>query len=212
MVPETLRARLDEEGFSRFDVILPGEDDVAPLEGAIVLEPIDGEWVVSTVDYGVRWPLGVAPTEEAAGEALLQYLGRPLPPARRMPQAELDGIVDAVSIHYFELRDRARDAGPDGVVIDIPPAIALDRIGALDGIHLFPIDTPFELRSLPPSALRPENDVHAFVTRGTVRVRAVIVPPWFGRPGGGLRFTIQEPRVGIRDLVVAGVLERIERV
>jgi hypothetical protein len=44
-----------------------------------------------------------------------------------------------------------------------------------------------------------------------VRVRAVITPPWFGRPGGGLRFTLQEPRVGIRDLVAAGVLERIVR-
>lgn len=52
--------------------------------------------------------------------------------------------------------------------------------------------------------------MHTFVARG-IRVRPVIVPPWFGQPGGGVRCTVQEPRVGIRDLVVAGVLERIVR-
>lgn len=209
---ETLRERLDEAGLSPFDVVLPGDAEVAPLEGALKLEQGPGSWDVVTVDYGMRWLLRREATEDAAAAALLEYVSRPLPPVRAMPVADVDALADRVAMHYFELRDRAREAGTDGIVIDLPPDLPLDRIGALDGIHLFPIDTPFELRSLPPSALRPENDVHTFVTRGTVRVRAVLVPPWFGRRGGGLRFTIQEPRVGIRDLVVAGVLERIARV
>ncbi len=207
----TLRQRLEAAGLSPFDVVLPGDAGVAPLEGALALDPGPGSWDVVTVDYGMRWLLRREPTEDAAAEALLEYVSRPLPPVRPMPVADVDALADKVAIHYFELRDRARDAGAGGVVIDLPPDLPLDRIGALDGIHLFPIDTPYELRSLPPSALRPENDVHAFVTRGTIRVRAVIVPPWFGQRGGGLRFTLQEPRVGIRDLVVAGVLERIAR-
>ena len=41
-------------------------------------------------------------------------------------------------------------------------------------------------------------------------VRASIVAPWFGRPGGGLRFTIADDFTGIRDLVAAGRLRRIE--
>ena len=209
---ERVRQLLDEAGFSPFDVVLPGDAEVAPLEGALMLEPGPESWDVVTVDYGMRWMLARAATEAAAAEALLEYVSRPLPAVSPMPVSDVDALADRVAIHYFELRDRARDAGADGVVIDLPHDLPLDRIGALDGIHLFPIDTPFELRSLPPSVLRPENDVHTFVTRGTIRVRAVIVPPWFGQRGGGLRFTIQEPRVGIRDLVVAGVLERIARV
>lgn len=42
-----------------------------------------------------------------------------------------------------------------------------------------------------------------------VRVRAAITPPWFGRPGGGIRFTLQQPETGLRDLVVSGRLQRI---
>jgi hypothetical protein len=58
--------------------------------------------------------------------------------------------------------------------------------------------------------LRPENDVHKFITTADVRVRARITPPWFGRPGGGIRFTLQQPETGIRDLVVLGWLQRIQ--
>jgi Tuberculosis necrotizing toxin len=76
-------------------------------------------------------------------------------------------------------------------------------------MHTYPIGTPFEQRSLPPTALRPENDVHQFLTTAAVRVRAAITPSWFGRPGGGIRFTLQEPATGLRDLVASGRLQRI---
>jgi hypothetical protein len=206
-----LRARVSALGASPFDVVLPGDTDVAPLEGALTIEPHGDGWALVTVDYGVHWLLEPAQDRASAEAALLAYLDRQLPSVRPAPPSELDDLAGAIAVHYFDLRDRAAAAGIDGVVIDIPPGVLLDRIGALDGIHLYPIDTPLELRSLPPTALRVENDVHQFLTRGTVRVRAVITPPWFGRPGGGLRFTLQEPRVGIRDLVATGVLERIVR-
>ena len=95
-------------------------------------------------------------------------------------------------------------------MIDLPPELPIDRIGALDGVHTYPIDTPFEFRSLPPTSLRPENDVHKFLTVADIRVRASITPPWFGRPGGGLRFTLQQPETGLRDLVVSGRLQRLQ--
>jgi hypothetical protein len=118
-------------------------------------------------------------------------------------------LVGRVALHYFDLRDRARAAGPRGIVLDLPPDLPVDRVGALDGVHTYPIDTPLEFRSLPPSVLRPENDAHKFVTTTAIRVGAAITPPWFGRPGGGIRFTLQKPETGIRDLVVAGALQRI---
>jgi nicrotizing toxin Mtb-like protein len=164
------------------------------------------------VDYGQAFRLLTAESDSEITEAVIDYVSRPLPPVRVMSRHELDAIVDKIAVHYFDLRDRAREAGPEGIVIDLPSELPIDRIGALDGVHTYPIDTPFEFRSLPPTALRPENDVHRFLTAADVRVRAAITPPWFGRPGGGIRFTLQQPETGIRDLVVSGRLQRIQLV
>lgn len=208
---EGLRGDLDALGLTPFDIVLPGEQAaVAPLEGALRLRVDEDGFVLETVDYGTGWRLGRADGEPAARRLVLDYVARPLPPVRPLQRGELDRIVGVLAPHYFELRDRSAAAGPAGVVIDLPPQLAVDRIGALDGVHLYPVDTPIEFRSLPPNATRPESDVHRFLTAAQVRVSAVIVPPWFGRPGGGLRYTLQEPEVGIRDLVVAGRLERIQ--
>jgi hypothetical protein len=206
-----LRQQLSDLGLTPFDIQLPGEDAaVAPLEGALRLsEAPGGGFELETVDYGRAYRLGLSRGEEEAAQLVLDYISRPLPAIRAITRPQLDEIVGKIAYHYFDLRDRATAAGPGGIVIDLPPEIPLDRIGALDGVHLYPIDTPFEFRSLPPHALRPESDVHQFLTAGQVRVGAAITAPWFGRPGGGIRFTLQEPQVGIRDLVVAGVLQRI---
>jgi hypothetical protein len=210
-VLDGLRAELDAQGFSRFDIQLPGEDSaVAPLEGALRVRPDDGRFVLETVDYGEAFRLLSAESEPGISEAVISYVSRPLPPVRVISRQELDTIVGKVAMHYFDLRDRAREAGPAGIVIDLPPELPIDRVGALDGVHTYPIDTPFEFRSLPPTALRPENDVHKFLTTADVRVRARITAPWFGRPGGGIRFTLQRPETGIRDLVVLGLLQRIQ--
>lgn len=206
-----LRDELAALGLTPFDISLPGEEAaVAPLEGALRLRAGDGEFVLETVDYGTAYRLRRATTEPEAREMVLGYVSRPMPPVRAMPRPELDTIVGRVAMHYFDLRDRARAAGQGGIVIDLPPDLPVDRIGALDGVHTYPVDTPLEFRSLPPSALRPENDVHKVLSATTIRVRAAITPPWFGRPGGGIRFTLQQPETGIRDLVVAGALQRIQ--
>jgi hypothetical protein len=206
-----LRAQLDALGLTPFDIQLTGEDSaVAPLEGALQVRADDAGYVLETVDYGQAFRLLRAESDSEITDAVIDYVSRPLPPVRVMPRRELDTIVGKIAVHYFDLRDRAREAGAEGIVIDLPPELPIDRIGALDGVHTYPIDTPFEFRSLPPTALRPENDVHKFLTSADVRVRAAITPPWFGRPGGGIRLTLQQPETGIRDLVVSGRLQRIQ--
>jgi Tuberculosis necrotizing toxin len=208
---DRLRVDLDALGLTPFDIQLPGEGSaVAPLEGALRVRVDAGRFVLETVDYGEAFRLRTAESESEISEVVIDYVSRPLPPARVMSRHELDTIVGKVAMHYFDLRDRAREAGTQGIVIDLPPELPIDRIGALDGVHTYPIDTPFEFRSLPPTALRPENDVHKFLTAADVRVRATITPPWFGRPGGGIRFTLQQPETGLRDLVVSGRLQRIQ--
>jgi hypothetical protein len=210
-VLDGLRDELDALGFTPFDIQVPGEDSaVAPLEGALRVRRDGSEFVLETIDYGEAFRLLTQKSEAEIKQAVIDYVSRPLPQVRGMSRDELDTIVGRVALHYFDLRDRAREAGPQGVVIDLPPELPIDRIGALDGVHTYPIDTPFEFRSLPPTALRPENDVHKFLTAAEVRVRASITPPWFGRPGGGLRFTLQQPETGLRDLVASGRLQRIQ--
>ena len=206
-----LRDELDALGFTPFDIQVPGEDSaVAPLEGALRVRRDGSDFVLETIDYGEAFRLLTQKSEAEIQQAVIDYVSRPLPQVRGMSRDELDTIVGRVALHYFDLRDRAREAGPQGVVIDLPQELPIDRIGALDGVHTYPIDTPFEFRSLPPTALRPENDVHKFLTAADVRVRASITPPWFGRPGGGLRFTLQQPETGLRDLVASGRLQRIQ--
>jgi hypothetical protein len=180
------------------------------LEGALRLRQTKGRFVLETVDYGTGYPLLNCAAADQAREMVLAYVSRPLPPVRPIPKLELDTIVGRNSSHYVDLRDRAREAGTRGIVIDLPPDLPVERIGALDGVHTYPIDTPFELRSLPPNTLRPENDVHKFLTTMNIRVGVTITPPWFGRPGGGIRFTLQQPGLGLRDLVVSGALQRIQ--
>jgi Tuberculosis necrotizing toxin len=210
-VLDGLRAELNAVGLSRFDIQLPGDDSaVAPLEGALRVRSEGTRFVLETVDYGQAYRLLSADSEAEMEQAAIAYVSRPLPPVRPMSRHELDTIVGKVALHYFDLRDRAQEAGQHGIVIDLPPELPIDRIGALDGMHTYPIDTPFEFRSLPPTSLRPENDVHRFLTTAGIRVRAAITPPWFGHPGGGLRFTLQQPEAGLRDLVVSGRLQRLQ--
>ena len=60
-----------------------------------------------------------AESEPEINEAVLDYVSRPLPPVRAvMSRHELDTIVGKVALHYFDLRDRAREAGQRGIVID----------------------------------------------------------------------------------------------
>lgn len=208
---EGLRAELEAIGLTAFDISLPGEDAaVAPLEGALRVRQDGPAFVLETVDYGTGYRLGSAGSEAEVRALVLAYVSRPLPPVRPVPRVELDTIVGTIAMHYFDLRDQARAAGPRGIVIDLPPDIPLDRVGALDGVHTYPVDTPLEFRSLPPSVLRPENDVHKFLTTTDIRVGAVITPPWFGQPGDGIRFTLQQPGLGLRDLVVSGALQRLQ--
>ena len=127
---------------------------------------------------------------------------------RRAPfrAAEYEALATAAAGHYAELRARLAEGD---LLITLPPELALDRIGALDGVLLFPAGTSVEARALPPTALVDGAELHRFVTAGDVLVRADLVQPWFGQPGGALRFTLAEDFRGVRDLVVAGALERV---
>jgi hypothetical protein len=133
-VLDGLRAALNELGLTPFDIRLPDEDPaVAPLEGALQVRADGGRFVLETVDYGRAYRL-------LGKEAVIGYVSRPLPPVRAMARPELDTLLGRVAGHYGKLLDDLR--AEQGFVVDLPPQLPLDRIGALDGVHIYPIGTP----------------------------------------------------------------------
>jgi nicrotizing toxin Mtb-like protein len=204
-----LRDQLNALGLTPAHIRLPGEESAGPpLEGALRVRADDGRFVLETVDYGHPFRLLTADSGAEITNAVMAYVSRPLPAARVISRDELHTIVARVSRHYDDLRAQLSDG--EGFVVDMPPGIPIDRIGTLDGVHTYPIDTPFEARSLPPTALGPETSVYKFVTAAAIRVQPIITRPWFGRPGGGIRFTLQYADTGLRDLVVSGQLQLLQ--
>jgi len=202
---DELRQQLDERGILRAAVVLPG-DDVRPLEGALEIRAADGGFELATLDYGRSSPLARDDSESGIARLLLEYLDRPLPAPRTLSVSQFEALAAAAAGHYAELRERLVEGS---LLITLPSELALDRIGALDGVLLFPAGTSVEARALPPTALVDGAELHRFVTAGDVLVRADLVQPWFGQPGGALRFRLAEDFRGVRDLVVSGALERV---
>lgn len=204
---EDLRRAFAERGLGPRDLLLPGETD-EPLQGGLVLRPAGSGFELVTVDYGQAVVLRRWPTAEEASAGALEYLARPLPAPERANETALASVAASATGHYDELRARLADG--TSLLIELPAGLVLDRIGALDGVQLFPSGTSVEARALPPTALVDGAALHRFITAGDVLVRAALVQPWFGQPGGGLRFTLADDYVGIRDLVVADRLRRVE--
>lgn len=197
-----LRERIAALGYSPSEVVLPGDAGI-PFEGALVIAARDGGWTLATVDYGQARVLFAADDEAGIEDVLLDYLGDPLPtPTALRPEAR-EQLLSTAAPHLLDLAGRAQN----GLLIDVPAGILLNRIGALDGFLLYPAETSFEARSLPPTAL--QAPLHEFRTAVTIRMNVRTTPPWFGRPGGGLRFAIEDTTIAIRDLVLSGALERI---
>lgn len=204
---EGLRRQLDERGVAHNAVVLPG-DTGEPLQGALTIREQESGFELATIDYGRTVPLAVEDSAEAAAQRLLAYLDRPLPEPRRMSAPDFQALVSAAEAHFAELQSRLADGSR--LLIRIPADIALDRIGVLDGVLLFPAETSVEARALPPTALVDGAALHRFVTTRDVLANVELVQPWFGQPGGAIRFALADDFVGIRDLVASGTLSRVE--
>jgi hypothetical protein len=148
-VLDGLRAALDELGLTPFDIRLPDEDPaVAPLKGALQVRADGGRFVLETVDYGRPYRLLDAGSEDEIKEAVIGRVSRPLPPVRAMARPELDTLLGRVAGHYGKLLNDLRTE--QGFVIDLPPQLPLDRIGALDGVHIYPDRHPLRA-PIPPA-------------------------------------------------------------
>lgn len=209
MTFQQLRSDLDDRGFGPDLVVLPGDPPTGPpVEGELRVVELDGGYQVHCIDYGQARIVATGPDETSISSALLTFLDRPVPGPMAMAQPEVDAIESRLAPYYPELRGQIAARG--GVsLIQLPPGILVDRVGAVDGWLLNQLNSSFESRSLPPTALRQPSGVHQFVTEATVLVQASIVQPWFGQPGGAIRYTIADTSLTVRDLLVEGSLRRI---
>jgi hypothetical protein len=84
----------------------------------------------------------------------------------------------------------------------------VDRFGDDSGRFLAPANTPFEQRSLPPSAL---NDTYTqYRVVKPLELDASTIAPWFGQEGGGTQFVLPRGRT-VADLIQDGYLEVVKK-
>lgn len=198
-----VRKYLRENAIPDGAVLLPNDEQLA-WEGALhVASDADGTWTLCTVDYGQPRLLLRRATRPEIVQALYAYVLTPIPEAVILATHEIERMLTWATPH---LNDIAARVG-NGLIIDVPAGLLLDRIGAIDGYLLYPAGTSFEARSLPVNTVR--QPLQTLATASTIRMKVTSTPPWFGRPGGGLRFAIVEPGIGIRDLVREGQLTQI---
>ena len=132
----------------------------------------------------------------------------PLPASTPVSAIDLQHRSHAYQGAYAQIFAQLQ-AGGGALLTTLPPGVALDRFGSLDGVFLFPWATPVPNRSLPPTANGQAPNLYQFVTTAPLHVEAEIVAPWFGQPGGSLRFRIAADGVGVRQLVTARALTEV---
>lgn len=205
-----LRAGLDQIGHPRGGVLLPGDPPEQAFEGTVeVVRYGPRHYGVQVADYGQHVLLGEYETERAACDIAWQYLTAPMPPPVPVAAAELQARLAAAANNLAELTSRVAAAGPGGIITNLATGLPYDRLGIVDGLYFYVWNTPWEQRSLPPSAWGQGAAQVVFVAAQAVEVQAEIVPGWFDQPGGALRFHVEAPARGVRELVRAGVLRPV---
>lgn len=210
---ERLRQALDQAGFPAGGVALPGEETV-PFEGTVTMvRHSNAHYSIQIIDYGQHEFLAEYSTDGLACRAVWDYLHQPLPAPTPVPLGELQQRARAAEAAYADLHQRLTRAGPGGIITNLAAGVPFDRIGTLDGLYFFAWNTPWEHRALPETARGPGAAQMVLMAPAPVEVQAQIVPPWFGQPGGAIRFRIEgAAHRGLRDLVRAGTLLQVHPV
>ncbi|KAJ7740605.1 hypothetical protein B0H16DRAFT_1694247 [Mycena metata] len=87
--------------------------------------------------------------------------------------------------------------------------ILIDRFGKPTGRFLAPAYTPFGQRALPPKSLGSKTDYHVYrVNTNGLTVLTGTIAAWFGQPGQGTQYTLQQGTT-VQSLLDTGVLTEV---
>ncbi|MCI2424133.1 TNT domain-containing protein [Saccharopolyspora sp. K220] len=88
----------------------------------------------------------------------------------------------------------------------LPPDTVLDCLGSGDGRMMYAVATSFAKRSLP--AAHDERDYRRYRVMRPLPVWQAVTAPWFGQPGGGMRY---RATYSLTDLVGLGYLVELTK-
>lgn len=200
-----LRRALDSAGVPRGAVVLPGEE--IGFEGRVeVVRYGAHHYGLRVADYGQHVLLGEYYTEQEACTAAWQHVCAPLPAPVPVSAADLHARLGRAQEHIGALHRRVAAAGPGGMMTNLAAGLPYDRLGGMDGLYFYLWNSPWEQRSLPDTAWAPGAAQLVFVAARSVEVQVELAPAWFDQPGGALRFHVEPPARGVRDLLRSGVL------
>ncbi|WP_067781424.1 TNT domain-containing protein [Actinomyces vulturis] len=87
----------------------------------------------------------------------------------------------------------------------LEPGELIDRYGFPGGKHVSPKGVAFEQRALPPDTNL--TNYHVYEVVNLFQVEESIVAPWFGQPGGGIQYRLNE---SVKELLDYNFLREIE--
>jgi Tuberculosis necrotizing toxin len=212
MTTADARRRLDQAGVLDRDVVLPGEVTASVRQGVLRVVQ-DGAWEVRAEEYGETTRLARTSDEAEALEYVIERVTTPLPAPLLYPKARLLLQQESMARMVAPIAARLREQPDAHVVTELPEGAVVDRLGTFDGARVHPTGTPLGARSLPPDALEPRVEGYGLLTFGVVApvpVRARLVPPWFGQPGGAVVFNLAGEDPTVRDAVRRGRLRWLQ--
>jgi Tuberculosis necrotizing toxin len=200
--------------------VLPGTRAKPGLESYYFVAERSGEFVDGVYERGdERIGARFAGEDQAYRWLYDELVFTDPPPATPAPDDERRDRQLAAEV-TGELRQALR-ANVSSTEYSPRQGLVVDLFGQESGTRLFPEGTPFKQRSLPPSVLTTTDrrypfNYHRYRIAKPFRVRAGIVPPAFGQPGGGIQlvldagfFTERPPLPTVRWLVRNGYLDRL---
>ena len=206
-----LATELEERGLPPQLGVYVGEptpDAPRPPDGPWLIVYHDGRFHVGASARGQFLTYDVRLEGEEAIALVVELLERPAPSKPLEYDADeclKRGLWTAAKI-LGRTDDRDGEAGP----AVLQPGDLLDAMEPETAHHLYPLGTPFEQRSLPPSfaggpffayeVVRSFDGDHPGVLEGRVA-------PWFEQPGGGAQVVLDRP---LRFYLDTGYLVRLD--
>ena len=219
---ETLHAA----GIPQHLYALPGlREPEGWLDSYYLLVPNASRWDVAVWERGQgRLGARLATEDEACRWLLAELLVAEEPPRVLTAEQEQRSRERTGALIQAAMARAAQAATATGryeAPFQLDAGLLVDNFGQESGSYLYADGTPFQQRSLPPSALTTTDPAfpygyHRYEVMRPFTVRAGPAAPYFGQPGGGLQLKVEgdflaerPPLATIRWLLRAGYLRRV---